>query len=594
MGKFLDKKGIEVLWNKIKEQNKDNNIDTSTLVTKKEIYNQKVDYNGQDYVILDDNNGTWAINGYHRLKDLNFSWSNKDDVNLKNDPINKLYGGSWRMPTKEEFEKLMSSSKTSIYTKSFNFEYNDFKQNRTGAIVSNGISNNGSMKQLYLPIYLPTQEEFGDYDHSRTIYLTSTVSEDNSGVYALMIEFKGSLTPVIHFEVIPFSDLIDSNNYYYTYTIAAITDENIVFLNDPKYVSKEELYITGYDTNGYDYVDMGEAGIWATCNIGATKVTDTGLVFQYGVVKGYNVTDDKPTVPNGFLYYSDYIKHIRNTLGMGVFNIALTEFDAAHVNMGGQWQMPTVLAFRTLKNLCDYEFVENYQKSGINVGIFTLKTDETKKLYFPINAYRSSEDKGEYNDMLFVTNSGVMVDDGYDDDGFIQQYLPIRACIPANVEPVKIPKYLTKEEAKENYATKKYVDEKIEEPLICILEIVDSKVEQITDYPTINFKETVNTSSIKGDIMDLNTLYELVNDIGTGIKRPNSIQFYTQYGDPITILGLVKNRSNQSNLILSYMDVRYGYYEICRLAFSSEQWIQKYRILKVAGGTFIGGVKIEN
>lgn len=34
------------------------------------------------------------------------------------------------------------------------------------------------------------------------------------------------------------------------------------------------------DANGHDYVDMGEAGKWATCNVGATSPEQSGLYFQ--------------------------------------------------------------------------------------------------------------------------------------------------------------------------------------------------------------------------------------------------------------------------------------------------------------------------
>ena len=41
--------------------------------------------------------------------------------------------------------------------------------------------------------------------------------------------------------------------------------------------------------NGFEYVDLGlPSGImWATCNVGATKPEDVGLLFQFGRVDGY-------------------------------------------------------------------------------------------------------------------------------------------------------------------------------------------------------------------------------------------------------------------------------------------------------------------
>ena len=38
--------------------------------------------------------------------------------------------------------------------------------------------------------------------------------------------------------------------------------------------------------NGFEYVDLGlpSGTMWATCNVGATKPEDSGLLFQFGRV----------------------------------------------------------------------------------------------------------------------------------------------------------------------------------------------------------------------------------------------------------------------------------------------------------------------
>ena len=44
---------------------------------------------------------------------------------------------------------------------------------------------------------------------------------------------------------------------------------------------------------GFDYVDLGlpSGTMWATCNIGADKPEDQGLLFQFGRVDGYRFGD---------------------------------------------------------------------------------------------------------------------------------------------------------------------------------------------------------------------------------------------------------------------------------------------------------------
>ena len=45
--------------------------------------------------------------------------------------------------------------------------------------------------------------------------------------------------------------------------------------------------------NGYEYVDLGlpSGTMWATCNAGADKPEDEGLLFQFGRVDGYRYGD---------------------------------------------------------------------------------------------------------------------------------------------------------------------------------------------------------------------------------------------------------------------------------------------------------------
>ena len=88
--------------------------------------------------------------------------------------------------------------------------------------------------------------------------------------------------------------------------------------------------------NGFEYVDLGLASgtMWATCNVGATKPEDEGLLFQFGRVDGYKYGDkdnqfktDDLTTTSGKVYKKNEILEL--------------EDDAVHVNMGGKWKMPT-------------------------------------------------------------------------------------------------------------------------------------------------------------------------------------------------------------------------------------------------------------
>ena len=90
-------------------------------------------------------------------------------------------------------------------------------------------------------------------------------------------------------------------------------------------------------TNDYNYVDLGlpSGTLWATCNVGAQKPTDSGYFIAWG-----------ETEPKDFFTRENHtptdMKRKGQTLDL--------EDDAAHAIMGGDWRMPTVEEIRELIN----------------------------------------------------------------------------------------------------------------------------------------------------------------------------------------------------------------------------------------------------
>ena len=99
--------------------------------------------------------------------------------------------------------------------------------------------------------------------------------------------------------------------------------------------------------NGFKYVDLGlpSKTMWATCNVGADKPEDEGLLFQFGCTNGYRYGDNN----NQFKTYNQNeqdtgCEFIPKTASGKIYKeneILDLEDDAAHVNMGGKWRMPT-------------------------------------------------------------------------------------------------------------------------------------------------------------------------------------------------------------------------------------------------------------
>ena len=99
--------------------------------------------------------------------------------------------------------------------------------------------------------------------------------------------------------------------------------------------------------NGYEYVDLGlpSKTMWATCNVGSSTPEDEGLLFQFGRVDGYRFGH----INNKFRLNkqnkqdtgSEYIPVTTSGKIYKKHEILDLEDDAAHVNMGGKWRMPT-------------------------------------------------------------------------------------------------------------------------------------------------------------------------------------------------------------------------------------------------------------
>ena len=108
--------------------------------------------------------------------------------------------------------------------------------------------------------------------------------------------------------------------------------------------------------NGHEYVDLGlpSGTMWATCNVGADKPEDSGLLFQFGRVDGYRYNDNNNQFRTNAQNKQDTgNEYIPKTASGKTYNVGETlqpADDAANVNMGGAWKMPTKDEFEELLN----------------------------------------------------------------------------------------------------------------------------------------------------------------------------------------------------------------------------------------------------
>ena len=147
-------------------------------------------------------------------------------------------------------------------------------------------------------------------------------------------------------------------------------------------------------TPHYIAIDLGlPSGLkWAKMNIGATKETDYGKYFQWGDTVGYTDVSHSTwsTCPgNGgnSAYNADSIaawdaENLKSVTGMAYSTkILKPEVDAATVNMGDNWRIPTLEDYGELYDYTNHETVEI---DGVAGEKFTSKIDSSKYIFIPL------------------------------------------------------------------------------------------------------------------------------------------------------------------------------------------------------------------
>jgi len=182
-------------------------------------------------------------------------------------------------------------------------------------------------------------------------------------------------------------------------------------------ISKEfqanDAYIEDEEDNTYTYptpeaVDLGLSVKWASFNLGASKPEEYGDYFAWGETEPYYepgyAQSDNPVWKAGkeagynlnsykWCYGNDtsFIKYCSNS-DYGVVDnrdeLELSD-DAAHVQLGGKWRMPTLSEFEALRDSCSWE-QEN--RNGITVFKVTSKVKgyTNKSIYLPFSGMRSN------------------------------------------------------------------------------------------------------------------------------------------------------------------------------------------------------------
>lgn len=120
----------------------------------------------------------------------------------------------------------------------------------------------------------------------------------------------------------------------------------------------------------HEYVDLGLPSglLWATCNVGADSPEDYGDYFAWGEttpkdnydLSTYKWSNDDCTILSKYNTKSLYGTVDNKT-------VLELEDDAAHVNWGGDWRMPTYDELVELKENCTWTWTTQEGKNGYRV-----------------------------------------------------------------------------------------------------------------------------------------------------------------------------------------------------------------------------------
>ncbi len=131
--------------------------------------------------------------------------------------------------------------------------------------------------------------------------------------------------------------------------------------------------------NGHDYVDLGLSVKWATCNVGASQPEQYGNYFAWGEVAPkyyYDMGSYKWWTivwiedENGGFWDVKSINKYNVNKEYGKVDDKTTldlSDDAARINMGGIWRMPTVAEQQELINKCTWSWIRKSGVYGYNV-----------------------------------------------------------------------------------------------------------------------------------------------------------------------------------------------------------------------------------
>ncbi len=345
----------------------------------------------------------------------------KSVLDLADDAAHAAWGGDWRMPSAEEVQELMNKCNWSWISRNGVYGYRVASKTNGNSIFlpANGMNNGSSVSDAgtvgnYWSSSISAEQSY----YSLSPYFSSSYIKSGNcyRYFGLGIRpVQGAIVPVASIEIPHTLDLIAGRTTTLSATVSPSTatykgltwsssDDSIATVDASGKVTAVSIgkaTITAYSadaaTTGACEVSVTEApkpqavdlglpsGLkWASWNVGASAPEEYGDYFAWG-----------ETVPKEVYDWSTY-KWCNGALGKltkyctdsscwdsaGPMDNKTTldlDDDAAHINCGGSWRMPTDAEWTELRENCTWTWTT---QNGVNGRRVTSKTN-SNSIFLP-------------------------------------------------------------------------------------------------------------------------------------------------------------------------------------------------------------------
>ena len=205
------------------------------------------------------------------------------------------------------------------------------------------------------------------------------------------------------------------NGEKYSYIKNIYTYENAI---------KKYHELLAFADGNYIKIDLGlpSGTLWADRNIGATDIYDGGKLFQWGDPTPYDIpehTDGKINEGQKMFRSNDYKWSENGTSTMTKYNstdhkLTLdTEDDAAHVNIGSDWRMPTkeqvIELFKETTQELYAKLMDDSDPVKVADGVYNVNDDRVSWTYIDGHTSDEASRKLAYIVLTSKSNGNLLV-----------------------------------------------------------------------------------------------------------------------------------------------------------------------------------------